>query len=222
MWPTERERQPFYSEAFRAFGRAFRRQRNIYLDTGELLAAPMEEALVRTWERTSEAFRIGAEGTLDKASVPRSVSAYLRLFAGERIEGIEADTRRRLRAVIEQSIREELRPNQTAARVRALFDDMTVDRARRIARTEVTGASNYGALVALQRGRGAAQRTKTWRTRRDERTRETHRAAHGQTVPVGDPFIVGGERLQFPGDPMGSAAEVINCRCHLQEGRRPR
>jgi hypothetical protein len=27
------------------------------------------------------------------------------------------------------------------------------------------------------------------------------------------PFIVGGEALQFPGDPAGSPEMVINCRC---------
>jgi len=27
------------------------------------------------------------------------------------------------------------------------------------------------------------------------------------------PFIVDGESLDYPGDPSGSAANVINCRC---------
>lgn len=47
----------------------------------------------------------------------------------------------------------------------------------------------------------------------DNRTREDHAAADGQRVPVGTAFDVGGEPLMFPGDPAGSAAQTINCRC---------
>jgi hypothetical protein len=28
-----------------------------------------------------------------------------------------------------------------------------------------------------------------------------------------EPFIVMGEQLDYPGDPVGSAGNVINCRC---------
>lgn len=49
----------------------------------------------------------------------------------------------------------------------------------------------------------------------DARTRESHREADKQRTLLTSPFIVGGEQLQFPGDPRGSAQEVINCRCTL-------
>ena len=56
---------------------------------------------------------------------------------------------------------------------------------------------------------------KTWRTRGDDRVRPAHAAANGQTLAVDDPFIVMGQRLQYPGDTsMGAtAANVCNCRC---------
>lgn len=47
----------------------------------------------------------------------------------------------------------------------------------------------------------------------DARTRETHRAADGQTRTVGEPFTVGGASLKYPGDPSAPPAEVIGCRC---------
>lgn len=47
----------------------------------------------------------------------------------------------------------------------------------------------------------------------DTRTRPTHRVAEGQRVPVGQPFIVGGFPMMFPGDPLGPPQERINCRC---------
>lgn len=43
--------------------------------------------------------------------------------------------------------------------------------------------------------------------------RPAHLAANGQTVPVDEPFIVGGEKLMYPHDPAGSPGNIINCRC---------
>lgn len=54
---------------------------------------------------------------------------------------------------------------------------------------------------------------KRWLSTGDFRTRDSHLAAHGQTVPVSDDFVVGGEKLAFPRDPKGSAGNTINCRC---------
>jgi hypothetical protein len=54
---------------------------------------------------------------------------------------------------------------------------------------------------------------KEWVAILDRRTREAHVRADGQRVPVNEPFQVGGELLQFPRDPRGSAGNVINCRC---------
>ena len=56
-----------------------------------------------------------------------------------------------------------------------------------------------------------------WVSAQDDRTRDTSEADHvdadGQTVGMKEPFTVSGEKLMFPGDPSGSAANVINCRC---------
>ncbi len=37
--------------------------------------------------------------------------------------------------------------------------------------------------------------------------------ASGQKVPLEENFVIGGDRLKYPGDPKGSPAETINCRC---------
>ena len=54
---------------------------------------------------------------------------------------------------------------------------------------------------------------KQWRASIDASTRETHGEADGQIVDLDKPFIVQGENLMYPGDPAGSASNVINCRC---------
>jgi hypothetical protein len=61
-----------------------------------------------------------------------------------------------------------------------------------------------------------AQITKEWVSRGDNKVRAAHLSADGQVVAVNAPFIVMGERLQFPGDPAGSAANIVNCRCSSQ------
>lgn len=59
------------------------------------------------------------------------------------------------------------------------------------------------------------QLTHTWETMKDEYVRPTHVSADGQTVPINEPFIVGGYKLMFPGDDsMGASPnETVNCRC---------
>jgi len=52
---------------------------------------------------------------------------------------------------------------------------------------------------------------KEWSALDDERTRETHADADGQIVQVDQPFVVGGEECQYPGDDDLSAEERCNC-----------
>jgi hypothetical protein len=85
-----------------------------------------------------------------------------------------------------------------------------VARMRRDARTAVTGL--YGDLATEQMERAGAI-TKRWVTRRDERVREPHAAADGQTVPLDQPFIVDGFAMRYPGDRNAPAYLTINCRC---------
>jgi hypothetical protein len=58
---------------------------------------------------------------------------------------------------------------------------------------------------------------KEWIAFGDAKTREAHVAAMGQGVVPIDFGYVGesGATLQYPGDPSGDAADVINCRCVL-------
>ncbi len=57
--------------------------------------------------------------------------------------------------------------------------------------------------------------TKQWQTEEDDSVRPSHVTANQQTVPVDEPFIVGGEALSFPGDTSRGASlkNVIGCRC---------
>lgn len=94
------------------------------------------------------------------------------------------------------------------------------NRARVIARTEVTRAMNagvQGAGAEMSRVTGRIL-NKTWHAHNDDRTRTDHRLVDGQTVPFHQMFQVGAWNMRFPGDPDGPADEVINCRCHMTVG----
>ena len=89
-------------------------------------------------------------------------------------------------------------------------------RSETIVRTEMTRIFN---LATHSQQREAAEAipglTKRWIATADERTRDSHIAAHQATltepIPIDEPFNVGGSSLMFPGDPAGPAGETINC-----------
>lgn len=100
-----------------------------------------------------------------------------------------------------------------AARMEQVMGDRIASSAETIARTEVLPAYNKGSHDAWEQS-GVVSR-KQWLAAIDNRTRDAHAEAHGQTVGLDEAFQVGGESLMFPGDPNGSADNVINCRCTM-------
>jgi hypothetical protein len=88
--------------------------------------------------------------------------------------------------------------------------------AYKIARTEATAA--YGESVNNALAADPQAYTKMWVAFNDAVTRPSHAEADGQVVAIDDVFIVGGEALQYPGDPAGSPSEIDNCRCVIVDG----
>lgn len=88
----------------------------------------------------------------------------------------------------------------------------------RIARTEghriQCTAADDAAHEARDRGADVA---KQWDATLDGKTRPSHRRVDGEIKDLDERFSNG---LEFPGDPAGTAKEVINCRCaYLQRAR---
>jgi HK97 family phage portal protein len=86
--------------------------------------------------------------------------------------------------------------------------------AETIARTEVIGALNGGAILGAQQSGVPAK--KTWIAALDQRTRDTHIDAHetyqANPIDLNDEFLVGGGAGLAPGQ-IGLPEEDINCRC---------
>jgi hypothetical protein len=72
-------------------------------------------------------------------------------------------------------------------------------------------ADAFNALV--EEDESDAEYERMWLATKDLRTRLAHKDADLQRRGLSEPFDVGVESLMFPGDPTGSAGNVINCRC---------
>ena len=93
------------------------------------------------------------------------------------------------------------------SRIQDTYGGINKARAGTIARTEVHNATQYGTIQGYKQG---GLTTKIWVAVLDSETRDSHAAVDGEERPIDRPFSNG---LMFPGDPAGSAEEVINCRC---------
>lgn len=130
----------------------------------------------------------------------------------ERIRAIGPSIADRLRDALNQGLGQGEGIPGLEERVRDAFA-VGERRGETIARTEVVGASNRAAHEAAGEVHVEVPLLKVWLATGDERTRDEHADADGQTVGYDEMFVVGGEELEYPGDPNGSPENTINCRC---------
>jgi len=101
---------------------------------------------------------------------------------------------------------------ELTARVRSVFSARG-NMAATIARTETLPGYNLATQEAWLASDVVEQQE--WLTARDDQVREAHAEVDGDKATLGMPFTVGGEPLDYPGDPKGSPGNVINCRCTM-------
>jgi hypothetical protein len=152
--------------------------------------------------------------------------------AGERITAIANESRAQaieiVKATLQQAAEEGLGTSQASVllrdNLRAQWGEISTYRAARIARTEVTQASNLGSLTGAKEAGVPMQ--KVWLSTRDSRTRRgrSSKFDHFGSWPTGpdgekremdESFTKTGESLAYPGDYAGSPGNVINCRCTM-------
>lgn len=143
------------------------------------------------------------------------------LTAGKKITSITATTEKFIRGAVESAVTEAVESgygiDKTAKLVRKYLTDSLGDigrsRAKMIAQTEMISASNQAATFGIE-STGYAYK-KFWSTSGLENTRATHLDAESESIARGGlkPDETFSNGLRYPGDPNGSADEVINCRC---------
>jgi hypothetical protein len=192
----------------------------------------LERALTRLWQETGEEFRIdNVEAILVKSINPSTwaslLSQWIATTGGQKIVEINRFTKayvlRKLRPVLNQGVQEGLGIPEIArniiAGVKEYQGAFAKYRAVRISRTEIVGMSNRSSLMSAESAGLTGRIKKRWLPFLDERTRESHAEMENYpAIELNDDFIVnrsdgGTDRMQYPGDPNGSAGNVIFCRC---------
>lgn len=225
-------RNRFVTFARQQFGSALNKQFNqiieAFRDGKELSLTifarnnPMEQAYLKVYQEVGVSF---AKRTLTTLEADRSIKQqsnqvdlwlnFMRDFtltkAGERITNVSLNSLDIVRKVLNEGVQEGLGVQEIARNMRRKWTELSRFRSELIARTEVIGASNRGSLLGAEST--GLDLKKSWLSTRDNRTRDAHFAADGQVVGLHERFNVGGEMLEYPGDPAGSGDSVINCRC---------
>jgi SPP1 gp7 family putative phage head morphogenesis protein len=126
------------------------------------------------------------------------------------IDDIDSTTVDTVKSVIADGVENGLTTAQIVANItERTAQAMAEGRAWVIARTEMHAAANVASVLAAKDT--GLELNKVWCAANDDRTREAHAEADGQSVAMDEPFDVDGEEVDQPGD--GDAGNAINCRC---------
>ncbi len=175
--------------------------------TAELVNDLLESAAVAGLSRLSTQFDVSFD--LNARWVQEFIEQRAQQLAGQVTQTTYDAIRTELVAGVEggESI------DDLAKRIRQVFQQASDARAETIARTEVISAYNGAATLGAGTLPADVVAGQEWIATRDARTRESHAAADGQIVPIGQPFAISGANAAYPGDPALPPGLSVNCRC---------
>lgn len=188
------------------------------LDIVSRFEEPIQVHLVDHLTQTYTRFADETVGTIDptlgrSANFVIAAQRYVRTYGAAKVKNISDTTRYQIQHVVEHALADGLSvPDIQRRIVEKTGGQVARTRARTIAQTEVHAAASAGSQTAIE----SLQRPyrKEWiAATQPGRTRPWHLTANGQIVDGNEQFIVDGEGLRYPGDPIGSARNIINCRC---------
>jgi len=149
-----------------------------------------------------------------KFNITTDINDYINDYAANKIKYISDTTKQEIKYLILKHFEENNRMRTLQYNLRQLYSGFNKSRAKRIARTEVAGISNYGMLMGAIE---ANYKIKTWIHMNDDLVRDTHiEMDNHSSIELLEYFTVGNSKMQYPGDQNGEAKEVINCRCTLK------
>lgn len=151
------------------------------------------------------------------------VFEFVKTQGGKLIKNITESTKEQIQDVLADDIANGKSTYEMEQDLEELYlDDIIPHREETIARTETARATNTATIEKARKYNKYSK--KRWISVLDDRTRSCydknwkhdcpgHLEANGQEVELDEPFDVGGEELDRPGDPDASEWNTINCRC---------
>ena len=143
--------------------------------------------------------------------VDKAIADWIRSFGGLKITEITGTTMNDINKIIADAREEGLGERETAKLINAIAPSKSASRSQTIARTEAHGSSQGISLDVANETE--IPMLKIWLSDQGEAAREEHLDVNDQKRALNTPFDVGGEQLEYPGDPSGSAENIINCKC---------
>lgn len=164
------------------------------------------------------------DNDLFSRSFLNSIVEWVRENVGDRIVSVAETMAKRIGRLVEVALEQGLSTQEMQVFLRRKLNDPSFTRyqALRIARTEVTTATNYAASQSAENSGIVLE--KVWistidvRTRRKPRDQFDHLHMNGQTVEQNEKFVLRSkngivDNMDYPGDVKGSAGDIIQCRC---------
>lgn len=151
----------------------------------------------------------------DTSTVERLAAQNPKLLPTKKLDKTKdvAWSKRKINNAVTQGILQGEAVEEIAERMASDVARMSWATAMRTARTTMTSAQNAGRLDSLmQAAKMGINVQKQWMATLDEKTRDSHAAIDGESVPLDKPFS---NKLMYPADPDGAPAEVYNCRCTM-------
>lgn len=152
---------------------------------------------------------------------------FISAFGARRVAQITETTRSQIADIVQRGLKDGLGVDEIAKAIREKAPTFSALRSAVISRTELHSSAMYASTNVAKAS--SVQLLKEWVSVEDGRTRDfgegdgvidefSHRAMDGVQVPIDDPYVVPSalgfdDRLMYPGDPTGAAANIINCRC---------
>lgn len=188
----------------------------MYMDVGMYYAKKTYRELINRSESTNKGLKMPPAWksmTRFQSIWKSSINTFLQQHGVTFVGDINETTRKDLLKILGSAASANMKESEVSAVL--MKSNIPTVRANRIARTEVTRALNAGILLAA--ATLPFDVYKEWITAEDEKVRSnpfSHTALHGTVLPLNVAFN-NGEEIRFPGDPLASADNVINCRCVL-------
>jgi SPP1 gp7 family putative phage head morphogenesis protein len=134
---------------------------------------------------------------------------FIENYVAKKVNNVSDTTRIYIQKLVIKAQEKNMGLTEIQSLISEKLGNQAKNRALTIVRTEIASSSSYSQLAYAK---ASGRETKEWLDSNDSHVRKSHQAMDGEKRKLNEYFSNG---LQYPSDPNGLAAEIINCRCSL-------